>query len=112
MSRTAGFLLSWLGNQTGVHLLGSVRSLGLGGGPGGGDTVHPAVSRGSGVSPGTWTGVQRGWGRARGLGGRGRASRGKHLFGGLNALGVLAILNYAKHNSDIYRNQDKKQFDY
>ena len=45
------------------------------------------------------------------LGEGGRASRGKHLFGGLNALGVLAILNYAKHNSDIYRIQDKKQFD-
>ena len=35
---------------------------------GGGDTVHPAVSRGPGISPGTWTGVRWGWGRAQGLG--------------------------------------------
>ena len=44
--------------------------------------------------------------------GEGPGAGGKHLFGGFDALGALATLNDAKHNSDIYRNQDKKQFDY
>ena len=44
--------------------------------------------------------------------GEGPGAGGKHLFGGFDALGALATLNYAKHTSDIYRSQDKKQFDY